>query len=201
MKKRTILFSSIGAVLVAAVSIGATSAYFTSQTEPVTNIITMGNVTVELREPAWTDGGEATADSMSVGETANKDPQVYNSGLNPCYVRLSVTGVSCGAGDTDITVPGGGFDVVGERLGLDANKWTSTGDGYFYYNQILERASATTPLFTGVKLTNAVLEGNLAQLDIVITAEAVQCEGEFAPEEGISFLASAKAAFEEQMVG
>lgn len=204
MKKRTLLFSSIAAVLAAALAIGGTAAYFTSKTDEVTNTFTVGGITIELVEDTWKNGssnvpaGEAVAVNMAPGETANKDPVVRNTGVSPCYVRLKVTGVTCDGSTIDAP---NGFSIGGANLGTDTDKWTYW-DGYYYYNRTLEGKSddtidATQPLFTSVKLEADAVEDDVAGFELVIVAEAVQCEGGFQP--GSDFITSAVEAFTAQM--
>lgn len=193
MKKRTVLISSLAAVVSAALAIGGTAAYFTSQPAPVTNTFTVGNVEIELAEETWDNSGKAVAEHMVPGETASKDPVVKNTGINPCYVRLSVTGVTVENGI--ITAPDG-FAIKGATLGTGPDHWTYD-NGYFYYNSTLPASAATSALFTGVSMENDATEGNVNAFDMVITAQAVQCEGGFAPDG--DFLASAKAAFSAQI--
>lgn len=205
MKKRTLLFSSIAAVLAAALAIGGTAAYFTNQTAPVTNTFTVGGIKIELVEDTWknatggTPAGEAVADKMAPGETANKDPVVRNTGVSPCYVRLKVTGVTCDGSTIDAP---NGFLIGGANLGTDTDKWTYW-DGYFYYNRTLEGATdtetdSTVPLFTSVSIASTAREGDVAPFNMVIAAEAVQCEGGFEPDDG-DFIDSAVNAFTAQM--
>lgn len=204
MKKRTILFSSMAAILAAALAIGGTAAYFTSKTAPVTNTFTVGGITIELVENTWENGigeapaGKTVAQKMAPGETANKDPVVRNTGVSPCYVRLEVTGVTCDG--TTIEAPAG-FTIGGAKLGTESNEWTYR-DGYFYYNRTLAGANgtaidSTVPLFTSVGIAPTAVEGDVERFDMVIMAEAVQCEGGFEP--GSSFIDSAVNAFTAQM--
>ena len=185
MKKRTLLFTSLALILVAAISIGGTMAYFTAN-KTVTNTFTVGGINIDLLEPSWSTS-EPEALNMVPGDSVDKDPQVKNTGVSPCYVRLKVTGLTY---DETILAPAG-FKVLGANL----TNWTYS-DGYYYYNITLVPNATTPALFTGIELDSAV-EGNVGNFNIVVYAEAVQCEGDFAP--GDIFLASAKAAFNTQI--
>lgn len=204
MKKRTILLSLLAPTLAAALAIGGTVAYFTSRTAPVTNTFTVGGITIELIENAWDNAtggkpaGKEVAQKMAPGETASKDPVVRNTGVSPCYVRLQVTGVTCDGKNIDAP---GAFVIEGAKLDSSDDSWTYL-DGYFYYNRILNGASGdeidqTVPLFTAVSLPSSTVEGDAKGFDMVIVAEAVQCEGGFEP--GSDFIASAVSAFAAQM--
>lgn len=204
MKRRTLLFSSIAAVLAAALAIGGTAAYFTSQTEDVINTFTVGGITIELVEDTWKNAtgdalaGEDVAKKMMPGQTANKDPVVRNTGVSPCYVRIQVTGVTCDGSTIDAP---GAFTIGGAKLGTGSDEWMFH-EGYFYYNRILEGATdseidSTVPLFTSVSIDSTALEGDVAPFNMVISAEAVQCEGGFEPDG--DFITSAVEAFTAQM--
>ncbi len=204
MKRRTLLFSSIAAVLAAALAIGGTAAYFTSKTKEVTNIFTVGGITIELVENLWNNAtssapaGKDVAVNMAPGETANKDPLVRNTGVSPCYVRLKVKGITCE--DNTIAAPEG-FAIGGAKLGTGTDEWTYW-DGYFYYNRILAGKTdaltdSTVPLFTSVSMDEDAVEGRVSGFEMVIMAEAVQCEGGFEPDG--DFITSAVEAFTSQM--
>ncbi len=205
MKKRTILLSSLALLLSAALSIGGTAAYFTSKTQPVTNKFTVGGVTIELVEENWNSGkgsvkpGKEVAQNMVPGQTANKDPVVKNIGVSPCYVRLKVSGVTYK--NNKISATNDSYTIHGANLGNSQNKWTYS-HGYFYYNRTLAGKSGavidkTKPLFTSVSLDQNATEGKAADLEMVITAEAVQCEGGLEPDHNFNFIESAKEAFRE----
>lgn len=182
MKKKI----ATGALLVAfgatAVT-GATLAYFTDN-DVATNEFTVGNVDIELTEPAWTDHGAAEADTVYPGEPLDKDPTVENIGANPCFVRVSVSGldqfVDEGKGEIKILT-----DWNVDELGAG---WVDGGDGYFYWTKPLVvkgtendkwnqgLASKTTPLFEQIKMP-VDLDGTETAENIVVTAQAVQAQG------------------------
>jgi predicted ribosomally synthesized peptide with SipW-like signal peptide len=100
MKKKILIVSLVVAVLATAI-IGGTLAWFTD-TEEATNVFTVGDVSIELREPhyngtnftgdaAITENlGIALAGDIMPGRVIPKDPTVKNVGTNPCYVRVKM---------------------------------------------------------------------------------------------------------------
>lgn len=92
-KKLTLVVTCV--VLVAAMVIGGTLAYFTD-TKDVTNTFTVGNVQIKLDETDINDNTKRTATgndygSMYPGRTVTKDPIVHNIGANSAYIRAKVT--------------------------------------------------------------------------------------------------------------
>ena len=86
-KLRRALLLVASAVLLVCVSVGATLAYLTSETEVVTNTFTVGNVNITLDETN-TDG----KDKNGAANTADtKDPQVHvDANSEDCYIFVKV---------------------------------------------------------------------------------------------------------------
>lgn len=109
MKKsmlRKVLLLACSAVLLVCLSVGATLAYLTSQTEEVKNTFTVGKVAITLDEAAieedektgnWVEDSDATrvktnAYHLMPGLTYAKDPTVtVIADSEPSYVRILVT--------------------------------------------------------------------------------------------------------------
>lgn len=97
MKKK--LMMALSLVLVAAMSIGGTVAYLTSQTGTVTNTFTVGNVAITLDEAKVTEMG-AVEDTTRVtendyklipGHTYTKDPTIHvTAGSEKCWLFVKV---------------------------------------------------------------------------------------------------------------
>ncbi|MEG2353894.1 MAG: TasA family protein [Clostridium sp.] len=155
--KRGLVSKALAVVVVAAISIGATSAYFTDK-QSVTNTFTVGDVKIGIEETEW---GKLPNHDIAPGKTLSKDPVIKNTGKNSCWMRVKV------AYDTTIF----------ELAGVDTTNWTLVGD-YYYYNSIVPAAGKTSPVFTSVKMKNdfsaAVPSG---KLDVIVNAEAVQSDG------------------------
>lgn len=92
MRKKSLVAMVVALALTASIMIGATLAYFVSETDPVTNTFTIGNVKIELDEPSWDD--ETSGKDILPGVTIPKDPTVYNTGVNEAYVAVTVKGMN-----------------------------------------------------------------------------------------------------------
>ena len=106
MKARKILVSLAALALVAAISIGGTLAYLTSQTKEVKNTFTVGNVSITLDEAAvnpdgtqkYKEDGKTPADrtdnnsyNLLPGHTYLKDPTIHVTSTTDCFIRAKVT--------------------------------------------------------------------------------------------------------------
>lgn len=171
--KKKILAVSLCVVMLAIAIVGGTLAYFTD-TKTATNTFTVGNVKIELTEPGWEGSGKTDAPEVYPGEPLKKDPTVKNTGSNPCFVRIKVTGLDClGTGDMMIKYR---TDYVNDKLG---EGWKLHTDGYFYYTGVLAVGAETDALFDQIViptgLTNDTAEN--PSHDVIVTAEAVQAQG------------------------
>ncbi|MBE6669846.1 MAG: hypothetical protein E7601_06550 [Ruminococcaceae bacterium] len=171
MKKKIL----ICAVIIALLSVAAygTSAFF-SHTQKATNVITTGNVKIELQEISASNanGGATPLEgeiSVLPGAEITKTVKVKNVGSNSAWIRLSVDtaflladGVS-GTPDTSLI-----------KFDLNTKNWTEK-DGYYYYNTSLEPGETTEPLFTHVSFAPSMdntYQNSKALIDI--TAYATQ---------------------------
>lgn len=165
--KRKLLIVSVLAILVAVTAAG-TLAYFTD-TGTAHNVITTGNVEIELNE--WADEARTQPfqDKTGVmpGTKATKIVEVKNTGTGAAFVRLYVEKNVYGADEKP---------MKSEPVSLNFNDtdWTYS-DGYYYYNRPLEPGKTTVPLFTAV--TFAAEMGNTYQnatAHVNVSAYAVQ---------------------------
>ena len=88
MKKKTILVAAIAVMLVAALVVGGTLAYFTDKSDAKVNTFTMGNVGIDLTETAW----DADADHTLVpGKFYDKNPTItVDADSQDAYVFLKL---------------------------------------------------------------------------------------------------------------
>lgn len=88
MKKKTILVAAIAVMLVAALVVGGTLAYFTDKSEAKVNTFTVGNVAIDLTETAW----KADADHTLVpGKFYDKNPTItVDANSQDAYVFLKL---------------------------------------------------------------------------------------------------------------
>ena len=170
--KKKLLVCAFMAVCLSIVAY-STTAYF-SYEDTATNVITMGNIKIELQELAIPDsGGDPIPfeDAMDVlpGMDVSKIVQVKNVGVQPSWIRVSVA--------KSILLADG---IIGEvdlsliTYDLNTQYWIEQ-DGYFYYKDILNPGETTAPLFT--KVTFASNMSNMYQQSkatIKINAQATQ---------------------------
>ena len=171
MKKKLLICACIAICL--SIAAYGTTAYFTYE-DTATNVITAGNVKIELQE--WSipeEGGDPVPfeDVMDVmpGMEVSKVVQIKNTGVQDAWVRISL--------EKSILLAEG---VTGEvdlsLIGCDFNEtdWTEK-DGYYYYNKKLAPGETTEALFT--KVLFAANMGNLYQRSkavIEVRAQATQ---------------------------
>lgn len=98
MKQTLVMCLSL--VLVAAIAIGGTVAYLTTEPAKKGNVFTVGNIDIELDEETGVigEGGEVTEtedgakyDGVMPGDYLQKEVTVTNTGKNPAYVAVTVT--------------------------------------------------------------------------------------------------------------
>ncbi len=165
------------ALAVSCLSLAAygTTAYFTAEDTAV-NVITAGNVRIELQETAiLEEGGDPVPfeDVIGVmpGGEASKIVEVKNTGDKTAYIRIRVekelTLAEGAAGETD---PG----LIG--LNIDTESWTEK-DGYFYYNEPLAAGETTRPLFTAVSFSREMSDlYQNSKTAITVKVNAVQAD-------------------------
>ena len=176
MKRRILGIAVV--VLLLAMAIGSTTAYFNTS-KVATNIITAGNVEIELVEKTRTAEGLKPFEPISgamPGKSYSKIVTVKNLSEQPLFVRIRV--------EKAITpAPGSEAQLSPDMIHIDelekpnAN-WTKQGD-YWVYNKILnpmgEAGSETEPLFENVTFDKDM--DNIYQnckVEIKVSAQAVQ---------------------------
>ena len=171
MTRRKILSLCLILILISIMGVG-TLAFFTDE-EKADNIITSGNIDIQLNE--WT--GEVDGEGNKIhfedvtgvmpGVTVPKIVEIENVGNNEAYVRISAEKVVKLAqeGEADL-------DLI--TMDFDLENWTYQ-DGFYYYNEALQPGEVTKPLFTGVTFDAAM--GNMYQeceVKIEVNADATQ---------------------------
>ena len=187
-RKRTIIAAI---VLLLVLVVGGAVAYFTD-TKSTTNTFTIGDVKIEILEPAWnnspdggtTPAGKDVAENMMPGEEAGKDPQIKNtSAENAAYVFMKVV--------SPCTTAATGVELFPYKTHTNS-AWYLMTDGtcssgsvtriYAYGSSSAMTAlaaAATTPaLFTSLTLEPTWDGSNKpANTDVVITGYAIQADG------------------------
>lgn len=126
MKKKIVSVCLVVCLLATAI-IGTTLAYFTDETEVVTNTFTSGNVDITLDEAPVGPDGQATSGARVLeneyhlypGKQYDKDPTVHiGAESEDCYVFVKVEN-----GLSDLEVAAGAGDTIAEQM--TANGWSS----------------------------------------------------------------------------
>ena len=174
MKKKLTAVALIVALLAVAV-IGGSLAYF-SDSDTADNEFTVGNVKVDLTEPGWEESGKEDAKEAYPTEALKKDPTVENTGANPCFVRIKLTGLDAlkkaGLSESLITYE---TNYVTNALG---ENWVLHEDGYFYYTKVLAVGEKTSALFDQIRMPADATNGDAETIYMVnVTAQAVQAQG------------------------
>lgn len=181
MKKKSVLLV-LALVLVVSTVVGTTLAWLTASSGDVTNIFTIGDITIELKEhKLQTDGSlgtdEVTENSYKIvpGATQSKDPFVrVKAKSEKCYVYVKVTN---------------NLRIDGAIVAAPAveSSWTlvETRDNtsLYRYNTVVDATSADvktdalfkTVTYDGGKIT-ATNISSLENKTIVLTAYAHQSE-------------------------
>lgn len=138
--KKKLLSLALMTVFVSLMALG-TAAYFNAEGR-ATNVITTGNVKVELLE--WADDAktEKFKDVTGVmpGASVTKIVEVKNTGVGAAWVRVQVT-KAINMEDPDLSL------IV---IDFDEESWTQGEDGWWYCNAPLEAGGTTAPLFKHV---------------------------------------------------
>ena len=171
MNKKKLLTMVLALVLIGAVGVGATLAYFTDN-DSATNVVTMGHVNIELTEEEWTYG-ETGITGVTPGQKIAKDPTISLVGNSlDAFVRikLEVTGFD-GVENADAYKA-----EILEDLVLGEG-WTKVGNYYYYAEKLTKDNASTTALFESVTIpyewTNDVAN---ATFNILVSAEAIQAD-------------------------
>lgn len=170
--KKKLIAGAVVAVCLALTSLG-TIAYFTHE-DTATNVITSGNIKIELQETALNAEGTEVPFENAIGivpgDKVSKIVRVENTGDNEAFIRIKVTkAITLANQDSDITPD---LDLV--KLDFDENNWVYE-DGYYYYRMPLAPGEKTAALFNNVFFDTAM--GNEYQnsfATIKVDAQAVQ---------------------------
>lgn len=207
MKKKSLLLGLTAVVIVAAIAVGGTLAYFTSA-DKADNTFTIGSVAIKLFEhdvdktadSTWvtkpyrgseTEVNAITYSGVYPGAILPKDPTIRNTGNNPAYVRMKVTISNASAwkskiaAGTDLTSIFGGYvNANWNRAAITEDTANDTITYVFNYTGILASGGTTGALFTSVTIPSAfnnaemsAIGGEEGQFTMDIKAEAIQSEG------------------------
>ena len=149
MKKTLLMILAM--MLVCAISVAATVAYFVAETKSVTNTFTFGNVDISLKEdtpgdPPTTEGETYNYDKVKPGEFYIKAPTITNEGSEVAWVRMTVkydADVASALGAPELT------DLLKNEDGTSsistswtyAGYYTDNGDKVYVYDYSSQLAS------------------------------------------------------------
>ena len=198
-KKRNLKKIIVAVAAVAVMLVGGASAYFTA-TDIKTNTWTVGNVDIELQEPAYDAGNK---DNITPNQELDKDPVVKNTGSNEAFifVEFSIpkanvrTAASDGTANAaalqelfDYTV-NDNWTLVSQSEGMDKNTYiyAYAADGQCV---ALAPGGTTEVVFTDGKIKfRNLIEGQIdSALTLPVHAYAIQTsdvtqDGSIAPDD------------------
>lgn len=175
MKNKKLLTAAVSTALVAVVGIGATLAYFTDS-EEVSNVVTMGHVDITLSEEETGNipGEGLTFDNVMPGDVLDKTPQILlNADSQDAYVRMKMDIETTGGNITEADIEELRQGLTEDITGTDTG-WYLGADGYYYYNDALSAGEQVTFFETVTIPTdwkNNTADGTFT---IKLTAEAIQ---------------------------
>ena len=155
-------------VLLVVLTVGATLAYLTDDTDEVTNTFTVGNVTIELDE----DAGEANdyEFQMIPGSVIAKDPKVtVQTGSEDCWVFVEITDNATNYLDWDVAE--GWTLVTGEQNVYYYEDVLSAGDVQYILAGDNDNANG---IVTVKDTVTGITEGDEVTLSFI--AYAIQAE-------------------------
>ena len=150
-----------------------TVAYYTKDAT-ATNVITTGNVELEIVET--TESGEAFPENGVVvlpGATVSKIVTVENTSDHPAFVRLQLSKfVSAQELQEKF--------MDNNILSTDFNSedWTIGGDGFIYYNSILEPGKSTAPVIKEVYIHGPKTGNDYRGLNFTLQIDAYGVQSE-----------------------
>lgn len=173
-RKLAIIF---GLIAVLAVLSTGTLAYFTT-TVTADNVVTAGDMKLEIHDKN-SAGEDFTSEGMIVmpGDKIDEIVTVENTGNHPMYLRVKVT-----KGVNDEALAGTAEDCLKIDI-ANPDKWQfkadeKTGEGYYYYTEVLESKAETPSLFENLEIVGMQVDNRYIgkNFNLKISAYAVQSE-------------------------
>lgn len=166
MKRKSLMILTTALVLTIALA-GATMAWFSASTDPITNKFGTGTVKVELKDMlgdvVFPEDGMA---NVNPGDTFDKEVWAINTGSLDSYIRIQLL--------PEWTIAGLSTEVV--TLGLNGTDWVAGAGNWYYYKNIVSKDEVTSKLLDGVTFSGAGITNEFqeATFRIIVKAEAVQ---------------------------
>lgn len=165
-----------------------TGAYLTKTTISLKNMLTPGNVMVELKEPDWKEGDGS---SVLPAESRNKNPMVKNTGTIDAWifleVEIPVRTIALVDPQTKRKLPAASTELFQFTAGKDweliEKKKTPEAVRYVYgYRKLISPFQETTALFDKITMVS-YLEGSLSDKEVFqIPVQAKAIQKNIAPE-------------------
>lgn len=181
--KKKILAACLVICLLATAVIGTTLAYFTDETDAVTNTFTVGKVDITMDEAKVDEDGveqgverttTGNAYKLVPGHTYVKDPTIHVAeGSEPCYVFVKFENQLAGCEDTSVSM----------ITQMTAKGWKQYEETNVYYQETAVDASSKAQdvvVFESFKVKGDISAedlGDYASNTVILTAYAVQAEG------------------------
>ena len=161
-RKRTLarpVLLALSLVLVLGLGVGGTLAYLVTNTDPVTNTFTPGEVTTEIEEPNW-DG------------RVKEDVTIKNTGDVAVYIRAAIVANWVDAYDNIIAPATKGTDYT--SFTSDSG-WVER-DGYYYWISPVAVGSSTGKLINSCQPIASAKPEGADHLKMDILSQAIQAE-------------------------
>ena len=179
-KKKLIALVAAGIITAGAI-VGGTMAYF-SDTQTANNVITMGNVNMDLTEEEFDKITNNTKEITNVmpGNKFTKDPKItMGADSEDAYVRAHIA-ISAKKDNTDFALTATQISELFTGINIDKTVWyvdatdAAAGNYVVYYNKALTKNNVVN-VFTEVKIpTSWGNELANVSLKVDVTVDAVQ---------------------------
>lgn len=159
MKKRSIMLGSV-VILAVLLVVGGTMAWFTAESEPITNTFIAGTVEINLVD----EFDEEEASNVNPGDIYEKIVYVENIGSKRAFIRIQLTPEF----DPQLPIEG----IVDYPI---LNGWIEH-DGWYYYPFEVEPEESTPNLIEEVIFAGAEMDNQYqgATFNLTVVAEAIQ---------------------------
>ena len=166
--KRKIIILALMVICLTLIS-NKTLAYFTSKAQ-VHNVITTGNIEIELKE--WADDEKTkpfeNLANVMPGQKVTKIVEIKNISNADVWVRASINKKIKREKNND-----GNTELI--EIDINDNDWIKQDDGYYYYKEVLKPNEVTKPLFTKVNISGDMdNDYKNANINIDVIGYAVQ---------------------------
>lgn len=169
MKKNKKLIAMICTVLLLVGAAGATLAWLTDKTDPVTNTFTTSDINIDLKETT----GETY--EMVPGSDIAKDPKVIvKPGSEACYLFIKV---KTAGGDIGQKEDGSAYsfaDFIEFNVNTTAGEWTALPGEQGVYYRVVDAETAEAGVTYKILTTKTGFENGFVTVDDDVTKEMME---------------------------